>query len=86
MVLGLCWFVYTIYQNTTRANAENMKQVQARCAEREEKLYKQIEKNQEINAQAIATIAHYAEKLETIQADVREIKEDVIKLTSNREE
>lgn len=72
--LGMGWFIYKIYMNTTEQNKANMEQVQARCAEREEKLYQQIEKNQEINGQAIATISHYAEKLDTIHDDVKEIK------------
>lgn len=72
--LGMGWFIYKIYLNTTAENKANMEQVQARCAEREEKLYQQIEKNQEINGQAIATISHYAEKLDTIHDDVKEIK------------
>lgn len=72
LVMG--WFIYKIYINTTDQNKANMEQVQARCAEREEKLYQQIERNQEINGQAIATITLYAERLETIQADVKDIK------------
>lgn len=69
------WFIYKIYTNTTVANKENMEKIQARCAEREEKLYNYIDKAQEINGQAIATITLYAERLDTIQADVKEIKE-----------
>ena len=76
IVMG--WFIYKIYNNTTEQNKANMEQVQARCAEREEKLYKQIEKNQEINGQAIATISHYAEKLDTIHDDVKEIKSIIL--------
>lgn len=73
VVMG--WFIYKIYNNTTEQNRANMEQVQARCAEREEKLYEQINRAQEINGQAIATITLYAERLDTIQADVKEIKE-----------
>ena len=73
--LGMGWFIYRIYQNSTEQNKQNMEQVQARCAEREEKLYTYIDKAQEINGQAIATITLYAERLDTIQADVKEIKE-----------
>lgn len=73
LVMG--WFIYKIYVNTTEQNKANMEQVQARCAEREEKLYQQIAKAQEINGQAISTITLYAERLEAIQADVKEIKE-----------
>lgn len=68
------WFIYKIYTNSTEQNKANMEQVQARCAEREEKLYQQIERNQEINGQAIATISHYAEKLDVIHDDIKEIK------------
>lgn len=76
VVMG--WFIYKIYTNSTEQNKANMEQVQARCAEREEKLYQQIEKNQEINGKAIATISHYAEKLDTIHDDVKEIKSIIL--------
>ena len=69
------WFIYKIYVNTTEQHKVNMEKVQARCAEREEKLYTYIDKAQEINGQAIAAITLYAERLDTIQADVKEIKE-----------
>lgn len=69
------WFIYKIYTNTTQQNKENMEKVQARCAEREEKLYAYLDKAQEINGQAITTITLYAERLDVIQADVKEIKE-----------
>lgn len=72
------WFIYKIYVNTTEQQKANMEAVQARCAEREEKLYEQINKAQEINGQAIATITLYAERLDTIQADVKVIKEKLI--------
>lgn len=73
MVMG--WFIYKIYTNSNEQNKANMEAVQARCAAREEKLYQQIERAQEINGEAIATITLYAERLEAIQADVKEIKE-----------
>ena len=76
LVMG--WFIYKIYTNSTKANEDNMSKVQARCAEREEKLYEQIKENQKVNAQAIATITLYAERLGVIEADVKEIKEDII--------
>ena len=60
-----------------KENKENMEKVQARCKEREEKLYEEIKQNREINAKAIETISHYAEKLESIQEDVKEIKNDL---------
>jgi hypothetical protein len=77
--LGLAWFIYKIYTDTTKQNIDNMAAVQERCKEREEKLYQQIEKAQEVNSQAIATITLYVEKLDVIQEDVKEIKEAIIK-------
>lgn len=63
LVLVLGWFVYRIYQDTTKASKE-----------REDKLYKEIEKNQDINAKAIETITLYADRLDVIQKDISEIK------------
>ena len=83
--IGMAWFIYKIYVNTTKQNKENMEQVQARCKEREEKLYQEIEKNREINNKAIDTIAHYAEKLDIIQKDIGEIKNDIVVITTKME-
>ena len=83
--LGMAWFIYKIYLNTTKENQENMKQVQARCLAREEKLYNEIEKNRKINEKAIETIAHYAEKLDIIQKDIGEIKNDIVVITTKME-
>ena len=77
-VLAMGAFIFIIYKNTTKDNKEAMAAVQARCAEREDKLYQQIEKTQAINQKAIDTIAHYTEKLDTIQSDINEIKTDII--------
>ena len=75
--LCLAWFGWYMVKNTNEINAKNMEQVQNRCKEREEKLYEEIKANREINAKAIETIAHYAEKLDVIQSDIKEIKQDV---------
>lgn len=77
MVLGLMWFIYKFFLKTTAQNEANMKQIQERCAVREDKLYKELAENREINRQAIDTIAHYAEKLDTIQSDISDIKTDI---------
>ena len=58
-VIALGFFVWKIYK---------------RSEVREDTLMTEIGKTREINAQAIDTIAHYAEKLEVIQEDVKEIK------------
>lgn len=49
-VLGLGWFIYKIYNDTQEQNKANMKAVQDRCQEREDKLYAEIKENREVNA------------------------------------
>ena len=56
---------------------ENMAQVQARCKEREDKLMEELKENRAINAQAVDTITNCVNKLENIQSDLKEIKQDV---------
>ena len=75
--LGMGWFILKFYKDYTTESKQNMEQVQARCKEREEKLFEEIKLNREVNAQAIATIALYADRLEIIQHDVSEIKNDI---------
>jgi cell division protein YceG involved in septum cleavage len=76
-VIGLGWFIYKIYNDTTKANAENMEKVQARCQEREDKLYEQLEKQNIINGRFAEIIAQYEVKLDTIQLDISDIKTDI---------
>lgn len=80
--LGMAWFIFTIYKNTTKENAENMEKVQKRCQEREDKLYEELAKSRQINDKAIDTIAHYAEKLDVIQKDISDIKTDITVIMS----
>lgn len=49
--------------------------------EREATLRQEINKSQEINQEAIKTLALYAERLGVIESDVREIKNDIMILT-----
>lgn len=67
-VIALGWFVWNIYK---------------RSEVREDTLMVEIGKMREVNAQAIETIAHYAERLDTIQEDVKEIKSDLNILMNN---
>ena len=76
-VIGLALFAWYMVKYTNETSVKNMEKVQNRCKEREEKLYEEIKANREINAKAIETIAHYAEKLDVIQSDIKEIKQDV---------
>lgn len=81
---GMAWFIYQIFLKTTAQNENNMEKVQARCKEREEKLYAEIEKNRKVNEKAIETIAQYAGRLETIQNDINEIKTDITVIMSKQ--
>jgi septal ring factor EnvC (AmiA/AmiB activator) len=76
-VIALAAFIFHIYKQTTKENVANMEKVQARCKEREDKLYAELAKSQEVNGKAIETIAKYAEKLDVIQKDIGEIKTDI---------
>ena len=76
-VMAMAAFIFIIYKQTTRDSAANMEQVQARCKEREDKLYEELALCREVNSKAIETIAHYAEKLDVIQQDIHEIKTDI---------
>ena len=72
--------IFVIYQMGKRQNEQadrNMERVQERCKEREEKLYEEIRENRLVNEKAIDTIGRYAEKLDNIQSDVKEIKQDI---------
>lgn len=81
-VVAMGAFIFYIYKQTTKENAENMEKVQARCKEREDKLYEEIALNREINGKAIETITLYAERLDTIQQDIKDIKTDITVIMS----
>lgn len=81
-VILLGWFIYKIYTDTTKQNNANMEAVQARCKEREEKLYNQLEKQNEINGKFANIIAQYDIKLTEIQEDISVIKTDINILTN----
>lgn len=73
-------FGYLIWRLGKKINdtaEKNMAELQKQSSEREEKLYKELSSCRKINDKAIETIAHYAEKLDTIQNDVKEIKNDI---------
>lgn len=76
-VMALGYFSFYMVKETNKTNVESMEKLQERYTVRENKLYEEIKENREVNAKAIETIAHYAEKLDAIQNDVDEIKSDV---------
>lgn len=65
LVIAMGFFIWKIYQQSVA---------------REEKLMAEIAENRAVNNKAIETLTVYAERLGTIETDVREIK-DII--TSN---
>lgn len=78
--------IYIVYQMGKRQNEQadkNMEAVQNRCKEREEKLMEEIRENRLVNEKAIDTIGRYAEKLDNIQSDIREVKQDVALIMMN---
>lgn len=79
----MAYFIFNMIKKNNEANATNMAQVQARCKEREEKLYAFLNESKDVNAKALATIALYAERLGVIEQDVKEIKTDIVILTEH---
>ena len=61
-VIALGWFVWRIY---------------TKSEEREKILMDEIKENREVNAQAIGTIALYAERLTSIEDNIVVIKDDL---------
>lgn len=62
VVIALGWFIWTIYKKSE---------------DREDALRSQIIESQKVNAEAIHTIALYAERLGIIEEDLKEVKHDV---------
>lgn len=77
-VIFLGAFIFYVYKKQSADNAANMEKVQERCKEREDKLYNEIALNREISGKAIETIALYAERLNSIEDNVEDIKSDVL--------
>ena len=75
--VAMAAFIFYIYKQTTQENAANMEKVQARCKEREDKLYNELAECRKVNSKAIETIAHYAGKIDVIQQDISDIKTDI---------
>jgi hypothetical protein len=66
-VLALGIFVFKLWQQSV---------------EREKTLMTEIAENRLVNEKAIETIAHYADRLDAIQADIGEIKNDIVIITT----
>lgn len=83
LVVVLIVVVYLMGKRQNEMADRNMEAVQARCKEREEWLHEEIKENRLVNEKAIDTIGRYAEKLDNIQSDVREIKQDITMIMMN---
>jgi hypothetical protein len=66
-VIAMGYFIWNLYKKSI---------------DREDKLMAEIAANRVINAQAIETIAKYAEKLDIIQKDISVIKTDLTVIMS----
>lgn len=63
LIIVMGWFIFKLWKQS---------------AEREKKLYDELAKYRKVNEQAIATLTLYAERLDVIEGDIKEIK-DIIK-------
>lgn len=75
VILG--WFCYTMVHKYIENTNRLLETVQNTSEKREERLLKELESAQEISENAIAVIASYTQKLDSIQKDVSVIKEDI---------
>ena len=73
-----------MWQRETTNFENQIQTIQEKCSIREEKLYKEIAENRAVNQKAIETIATYAEKLTSIQDDVKDIKTDIIEIKARQ--
>ena len=70
-VIGMGWFIYQIFVKTTAQNEANMKQVQDRCAAREERLYQQIDKFGESLDSFNTTLIKIDARLEVVEEHLK---------------
>lgn len=83
-VIAMALFIFYMVKTNREETAKNMEAVQARCKEREDKLFSEITINREINAKFAEIIAKYDTKLEDIKTDVKEIKQDIIEIKAKQ--
>lgn len=66
IVLAMGFFIWQIYKQSVK---------------REDTLYMELSKSREVNEKALETLGLYANKLDVIQNDIKEIKNDIDVLT-----
>ena len=64
LVIVMGWFIYKLWKQSD---------------DREKKLYDELAKCREVNEQAISTLTLYAERLNVIEEDIKEIKDNIVK-------
>lgn len=65
-VLGLGWFIYTIYNNMTKENEK-----------REDKLYELVKVSHANNEKLVEVNQEFVKVLETYKTDISDIKHDI---------
>lgn len=83
LIVVLLFIIYQMGKRQNEQAEKNMEKVETRSKERENVLMEEIKENRRVNEKAINTIAHYSEKLDTIQSDVKEIKQDITLIMVN---
>lgn len=69
-VIGMAWFIYQVFKKTMQQQEANMKQVQERCAAREERLYIQMDKFSESLNSFNATLTKIDTRLEVVEEHI----------------
>lgn len=64
LVIVMGWFIFKLWKQSD---------------DREKKLYDELAKCREVNEQAISTLTLYAERLNVIEEDIKEIKDNIVK-------
>ena len=70
LIIAMGLFIYKLWQESVK---------------REGKLYDELAACRAVNEKAIETISRYADKLDTMEQDIKVIKEDVLLLTDRME-
>lgn len=83
LIAVLIYVIYVMGKRQNEQTEKSMEKLETRSNEREAVLMEEIKENRRINEKAIDTIAHYSEKLDTIQSDVKEIKQDITLMLVN---
>lgn len=78
----LAYFIYKMIHLNGERTERILNMLQETSNSREERLMKELADCRKVNEKAIETIACYAEKLETIQKDVSEIKTNILCLNT----